>query len=149
MQRLGGGTAGAGREVSEENRLPNSRGSLSGPYVSTLLPSLQSDSYQEDIYPMTPGTEPALTPDEWLGGINRGTVRVGFPEEASRTAAFAFTRVHPFPLCMASARLPHARPAAKDGVNEKHHRSTLDQPASVNVSLAFRRSRAHVFEGRL
>lgn len=22
---------------------------------------------------MTPGTEPALTPDEWLGGINRGT----------------------------------------------------------------------------
>ena len=85
MQRLGGGTAGAGREVSEENRLLNSRGSHSGPYVSTLLlPSLQSDSYQEDIYPMTPGTEPALTPDEWLGGINRGTVRVGFPEEASR-----------------------------------------------------------------
>lgn len=37
-----------------------------------LLPPLQSDSYQEDIYPMTPGTEPALTPDEWLGGINRG-----------------------------------------------------------------------------
>lgn len=34
---------------------------------------MQSDSYQEDIYPMTPGTEPALTPDEWLGGINRGT----------------------------------------------------------------------------
>lgn len=21
---------------------------------------------------MTPGTEPALTPDEWLGGMNRG-----------------------------------------------------------------------------
>lgn len=60
-------------------------GVISGPHLSTpLLPPLQSDSYQEDIYPMTPGTEPALTPDEWLGGMNRGTVGVGSPEEASR-----------------------------------------------------------------
>lgn len=46
-------------------------------YPFFCSPSLQSDSYQEDIYPMTPGTEPALTPDEWLGGINRGTTGVG------------------------------------------------------------------------
>lgn len=49
---------------------------LSSPPAPNLFPlllaPLQSDSYQEDIYPMTPGTEPALTPDEWLGGINRG-----------------------------------------------------------------------------
>lgn len=50
-----------------------SRAFLSRPHLfPLLLPPLQSDSYQEDIYPMTPGTEPALTPDEWLGGINRG-----------------------------------------------------------------------------
>lgn len=33
---------------------------------------VQSDTYQEDIYPMTAGTEPALSASEWLSGINRG-----------------------------------------------------------------------------
>lgn len=33
---------------------------------------VQSDTYQEDIYPMTPGTEPALSAGEWLSGIDRG-----------------------------------------------------------------------------
>lgn len=33
---------------------------------------LQSDTYQEDIYPMTAGTEPALSASEWLSGIDRG-----------------------------------------------------------------------------
>ena len=33
---------------------------------------LQSDTYQEDIYPMTAGTEPALSAGEWLSGIDRG-----------------------------------------------------------------------------
>lgn len=37
-----------------------------------LFPGLQSDTYQEDIYPMTAGTEPALSASEWLSGINRG-----------------------------------------------------------------------------
>lgn len=68
------------------------------PSVPLLLPPLQSDSYQEDIYPMTPGTEPALTPDEWLGGINRGTAGGGLPRRGLETAAFAFTLVHPLPF---------------------------------------------------
>lgn len=33
---------------------------------------LQSDTYQEDIYPMTAGIEPALSAGEWLSGIDRG-----------------------------------------------------------------------------
>lgn len=40
--------------------------------LTLLLPGLQSDTYQEDIYPMTAGTEPALSASEWLSGINRG-----------------------------------------------------------------------------
>lgn len=32
----------------------------------------QSESYQEDIYPMTAGNRPALTAEEWLSGINKG-----------------------------------------------------------------------------
>ncbi|KFQ24673.1 Coronin-2B, partial [Mesitornis unicolor] len=39
--------------------------------ISMIVPR-RSETYQEDIYPMTPGTEPALTPDEWLSGMNRG-----------------------------------------------------------------------------
>uniref|UniRef100_A0A8B9E2L5 Coronin 6 n=1 Tax=Anser cygnoides TaxID=8845 RepID=A0A8B9E2L5_ANSCY len=39
--------------------------------ISMIVPR-RSETYQEDIYPMTPGTEPALTPDEWLSGVNRG-----------------------------------------------------------------------------
>ncbi|KAJ8406601.1 hypothetical protein AAFF_G00301750 [Aldrovandia affinis] len=41
--------------------------------VSMIVPR-RSDSYQDDIYPMTPGTEPALTAQEWLTGINRDPV---------------------------------------------------------------------------
>lgn len=44
------------------------------PNAALFLPfaGLQSDTYQEDIYPMTAGTEPALSASEWLSGINRG-----------------------------------------------------------------------------
>ncbi|KAM4808719.1 coronin-2A [Rhinophrynus dorsalis] len=41
--------------------------------VSMIVPR-RSESYQEDIYPMTAGTQPALTAHEWLCGINRGPV---------------------------------------------------------------------------
>ncbi|XP_040217066.1 LOW QUALITY PROTEIN: coronin-2A [Rana temporaria] len=41
--------------------------------VSMIVPR-RSESYQEDIYPMTAGTQPALTAHEWLSGINRGPI---------------------------------------------------------------------------
>lgn len=34
----------------------------------------RSESYQEDIYPMTASNKPALTADEWLSGIDKGPV---------------------------------------------------------------------------
>ncbi|MEE6518133.1 hypothetical protein FKM82_028885, partial [Ascaphus truei] len=39
--------------------------------ISMIVPR-RSESYQDDIYPMTTGTQPALTAHEWLSGINRG-----------------------------------------------------------------------------
>ena len=33
---------------------------------------LQSETYQEDIYPMTAGNEAALTADDWLAGMDKG-----------------------------------------------------------------------------
>ncbi|XP_038625870.1 coronin-2A [Tachyglossus aculeatus] len=38
--------------------------------VSMIVPR-RSESYQEDIYPMTAGAQPALTAQEWLNGINK------------------------------------------------------------------------------
>lgn len=39
--------------------------------VSMIVPR-RSESYQEDIYPMTASNKPALTSDEWLSGIDKG-----------------------------------------------------------------------------
>ncbi|XP_020567903.1 coronin-2B isoform X1 [Oryzias latipes] len=41
--------------------------------ISMIVPR-RSDTYQEDIYPMTAGIEPALSAGEWLSGINRDPV---------------------------------------------------------------------------
>ncbi|KAG7461753.1 hypothetical protein MATL_G00194470 [Megalops atlanticus] len=41
--------------------------------LSMIVPR-RSESYQEDIYPMTAGDEPAMTAGEWLMGMNRGPV---------------------------------------------------------------------------
>lgn len=40
--------------------------------LNVLYMCFQSESYQEDIYPMTAGNKPALTAEEWLGGIDKG-----------------------------------------------------------------------------
>lgn len=41
--------------------------------ISMIVPR-RSESYQEDIYPMTAGAQPALTAQEWLQGTNKGPV---------------------------------------------------------------------------
>uniref|UniRef100_K7FFG8 Coronin n=1 Tax=Pelodiscus sinensis TaxID=13735 RepID=K7FFG8_PELSI len=43
--------------------------------VSMIVPR-RSESYQEDIYPMTAGAQPALSAQEWLNGINKGPILV-------------------------------------------------------------------------
>uniref|UniRef100_A0A8C0MY46 Coronin n=3 Tax=Canis lupus familiaris TaxID=9615 RepID=A0A8C0MY46_CANLF len=57
--------------------------------ISMIVPR-RSDSYQEDIYPMTPGTEPALTPDEWLGGMNRDPVLMSLKEGYKKSSKMVF-----------------------------------------------------------
>ncbi|KAM9070552.1 coronin-2B isoform 3-T3 [Sarcophilus harrisii] len=57
--------------------------------ISMIVPR-RSESYQEDIYPMTPGTEPALTPDEWLGGINRDPVLMSLKEGYKKSPKVVF-----------------------------------------------------------
>ncbi|XP_051993266.1 coronin-2A [Xyrauchen texanus] len=39
--------------------------------LSMIVPR-RSESYQEDIYPMTAGNQPAMTADEWIRGLDKG-----------------------------------------------------------------------------
>ncbi|XP_051484913.1 coronin-2B [Apus apus] len=57
--------------------------------ISMIVPR-RSETYQEDIYPMTPGTEPALTPDEWLSGVNRDPILMSLKEGYRRTSKIVF-----------------------------------------------------------
>lgn len=41
--------------------------------LSMIVPR-RSESYQEDLYPMTAGNRPALTAEEWLSGMDKGPV---------------------------------------------------------------------------
>ncbi|KAM3865233.1 coronin-2A [Diretmus argenteus] len=43
--------------------------------LSMIVPR-RSESYQEDIYPMTAGNKPAMTAEEWLSGINKDPVLI-------------------------------------------------------------------------
>ncbi|NWX18820.1 COR2B protein, partial [Aegotheles bennettii] len=57
--------------------------------ISMIVPR-RSETYQEDIYPMTPGTEPALTPDEWLSGMNRDPILMSLKEGYKKTSKIVF-----------------------------------------------------------
>ncbi|XP_041078291.1 coronin-2A-like isoform X3 [Polyodon spathula] len=41
--------------------------------LSMIVPR-RSESYQEDIYPMTAGSEPAMTAEEWFKGVHKGPI---------------------------------------------------------------------------
>ncbi|XP_070618761.1 coronin-2B isoform X2 [Erythrolamprus reginae] len=57
--------------------------------ISMIVPR-RSETYQEDIYPMTPGPEPALTPDEWLSGMNRDPILMSLKEGYKKESKIVF-----------------------------------------------------------
>ncbi|XP_067409558.1 coronin-2A [Emydura macquarii macquarii] len=59
--------------------------------ISMIVPR-RSESYQEDIYPMTAGAQPALTAQEWLKGINKEPVLVSL-----RPGSEILNSLPPFP----------------------------------------------------
>ncbi|XP_036399200.1 coronin-2B-like isoform X1 [Megalops cyprinoides] len=57
--------------------------------ISMIVPR-RSETYQEDIYPLTPGTQPAVTAEEWLSGINRDPVLMSLKEGYQRRTPLVF-----------------------------------------------------------
>ncbi|XP_072848002.2 coronin-2A isoform X1 [Pogona vitticeps] len=59
--------------------------------ISMIVPR-RSESYQEDIYPLTAGVQPALTAQEWLSGVNKGPVLMSL-----RPGSVILNSLPPFP----------------------------------------------------
>ncbi|KAG7221826.1 hypothetical protein INR49_017001 [Caranx melampygus] len=51
----------------------------------------RSESYQDDIYPMTASNKPALTAEEWLSGINKGPVLMSLKPGSQVAESFSET----------------------------------------------------------
>ncbi|XP_043084825.1 coronin-2B isoform X2 [Puntigrus tetrazona] len=51
--------------------------------ISMIVPR-RSETYQEDIFPLTAGTDPALSAAEWLSGIDRGPLLISLKEAYKR-----------------------------------------------------------------
>ncbi|NXD16601.1 COR2A protein, partial [Nothocercus nigrocapillus] len=64
--------------------------------VSMIVPR-RSESYQEDIYPLTTGAQPALTAQEWLHGVNKGPLLVSLrPGSGAVNSLPQFLEPEPF-----------------------------------------------------
>uniref|UniRef100_A0AAY4EIF5 Coronin n=1 Tax=Denticeps clupeoides TaxID=299321 RepID=A0AAY4EIF5_9TELE len=101
--------------------------------VSMIVPR-RSETYQEDIYPMTPGTEPAVSPDEWLSGINRGEVCV----VVSSASSFAYFTRHPFIFVRAAPVLMSLKGSYKRPDQKALRASKRERRAMVLLKLFFR-----------
>lgn len=61
----------------------------------TLVPR-KSETFQYDIYPDTPGPYPALSPDEWISGIDRDPILVSMKERIDNTTMPKITTYRTF-----------------------------------------------------
>lgn len=90
--------------------------------VSLVVPR-KSDHFQTDLYPATASSEPALTPEEWLGGANKPPKTVAFePGSASKRgeakpASKAVTAVRK-PVPKAATVTARASTSANNGLPE-------------------------------
>lgn len=76
--RREGSSAGAGAGVIGKHQKAASQcPAHPGPPVH---PTPQSDLFQDDLYPDTPGPEPALEADEWLSGQDAEPVLISLKE---------------------------------------------------------------------
>jgi len=52
--------------------------------ISMIVPR-KSETFQEDIYPDTPGSYPSLTADEWISGVDRDPILVSLRDRIDET----------------------------------------------------------------
>ncbi|XP_071436195.1 coronin-2A [Pithys albifrons albifrons] len=63
--------------------------------VSMIVPR-RSESYQEDIYPLTAAAQPALTAQQWLNGLNKGPLLVSLrPGSGAANSVLQFLEPEP------------------------------------------------------
>ncbi|XP_029950377.1 coronin-2A isoform X1 [Salarias fasciatus] len=76
--------------------------------LSMIVPR-RSESYQEDIYPMTAGNKPAVTAEEWLSGVNKGPVLMSLKPGSQLAESYSETKA-------AESSLDPGRPQSRPGM---------------------------------
>ncbi|XP_077088463.1 coronin-2A isoform X1 [Siphateles boraxobius] len=121
--------------------------------LSMIVPR-RSESYQEDIYPMTAGSKPAMTANEWISGLDKGPlmmslrpgskldsyVEVGLSKGPTDSTETRHTRSRP-----GLSQLIHERLDAKEENERKESHPTLLLPSTDENSS----STTYVSNGQL
>uniref|UniRef100_A0AAR2KFR7 Coronin n=1 Tax=Pygocentrus nattereri TaxID=42514 RepID=A0AAR2KFR7_PYGNA len=95
--------------------------------ISMIVPR-RAEKFQDDIYPMTAGTEPALTAEEWLSGINKGPILISLKENYKR----------PNPAGPKSAKRERRALAIKGlDLLENVSSKTDNEPLALDITLLF------------
>ncbi|KAK5865630.1 hypothetical protein PBY51_019884 [Eleginops maclovinus] len=84
--------------------------------LSMIVPR-RSESYQEDIYPMTAGNRPALSAEEWLSGIDKGPVLMSMKPGSQE--AVSYSEMIKGMGNAVDTRRSHSRPYIQDKLETK------------------------------
>ncbi|XP_056315121.1 coronin-2A isoform X1 [Danio aesculapii] len=120
--------------------------------LSMIVPR-RSESYQEDIYPMTAGNKPAMTANEWIGGLDKGPVMMSL-RPGSKVDTYVDFGVRKSPMESTEMHNSRSQPGlsqliqrleTKDGNGRKESPPTLLLPSTEENSS----SASYVSNGQL
>ncbi|XP_053088847.1 coronin-2A [Pangasianodon hypophthalmus] len=99
--------------------------------LSMIVPR-RSESYQEDIYPMTAGKEPAMTAEEWLRGMDKGPVLVSLkPGVVTKVKLYEDEEPVKAPSVQLDTRRSQSRPGLQQLTFTEHQRNMDEERQEV------------------
>ncbi|XP_006629904.2 coronin-2A isoform X1 [Lepisosteus oculatus] len=112
--------------------------------ISMIVPR-RSESYQEDIYPMTAGNKPAMTADEWFRGINKDPVLMSLKPGCKLSEPYPVLKPKE-PLGALEPKC-YQSPQGQTEVMVIQERMKTDEPKPLNDLKAHDKSRSGVSNG--
>ncbi|XP_056121121.1 coronin-2A isoform X1 [Rhinichthys klamathensis goyatoka] len=85
--------------------------------LSMIVPR-RSESYQEDIYPMTAGNKPAMTADEWISGLDKGPLMMSL-RPGSKLDSHVEVGLSKGPTDSTETRHSRSRPGLSQRIHER------------------------------
>ncbi|TRY75937.1 hypothetical protein DNTS_033499, partial [Danionella cerebrum] len=101
--------------------------------LSMIVPR-RSESYQDDIYPMTAGNKAALTADEWIGGLDKGPVMMSL-RPGSKLDSYVELGQRKSPIGSSETHSPHCLPVLLPLIQERSDDKERNEKKEKNFSL--------------